>query len=163
MTHEYMVRHSTPADRAWIENALERNWGGCTIAVHDEAFECLSLPVLVAGDRDGLLIYSLGELAEIVVLESFRRGAGVGTALVNALVSRVRDARLPAIRVTTTNDNVDALRFYQRRGFHLMELRVGAVDRARKPKPSIPERGMHDIALHDELELELRLIEEIEK
>jgi DNA-3-methyladenine glycosylase I len=130
MTHEYMVRHSTPADRAWIENALERNWGGCTIAVHDEAFECLSLPVLVAGDRDGLLIYSLGELAEIVVLESFRRGAGVGTALVNALVSRVRDARLPAIRVTTTNDNVDALRFYQRRGFHLMELRVGAVDRA---------------------------------
>jgi ribosomal protein S18 acetylase RimI-like enzyme len=28
-----------------------------------------------------------------------------------------------SLRVTTTNDNLDALRFYQRRGFRLVELR----------------------------------------
>jgi ribosomal protein S18 acetylase RimI-like enzyme len=151
------IRRSTPNDRDWIKNVLEGNWGGATIVVRDEAFDCLNLPALIAGDRRGLLIYRVGELAEIIILESSQAGAGMGAALINALVNLVRAAHVPGIRVTTTNDNVDALRFYQQRGFRLVELRVGAVDRARRRKPSIPERGMYSIAMHDELELELRI------
>ena len=56
--------------------------------------------------------------------------------------------------MTTTNDNLDALRFYQRRGFRLTELRPGAVDRAREAKPAIPELGGYGIPLRDELDLE---------
>jgi ribosomal protein S18 acetylase RimI-like enzyme len=55
--------------------------------------------------------------------------------------------------LTTTNDNVDALRFYQRRGFRLAALRPGAVDEARRIKPEIPQVGEHGIPLHDELDL----------
>jgi acetolactate synthase regulatory subunit len=56
----------------------------------------------------------------------------------------------------TTNDNVDALRFYQRRGFRLDTLRAGAVDEARRGlKPLIPESGRYAIPLRDELELVL--------
>ena len=59
----------------------------------------------------------------------------------------------------TTNDNVDALRFYQRRGFVLTALRPGAVDQARRSlKPEIPLVGDHDIPLRDELELERTLL-----
>jgi hypothetical protein len=62
------------------------------------------------------------------------------------------------IWVLTTNDNVDALRFYQRRGFRLGALRPGAVDEARRTrKPEIPEIGDHGIPLRDEIELELLL------
>ena len=54
----------------------------------------------------------------------------------------------------TTNDNLDALAFYQRRGFRLSGLRVGAVDEARRTlKPALPVIGEHGIELHDELEL----------
>jgi ribosomal protein S18 acetylase RimI-like enzyme len=55
----------------------------------------------------------------------------------------------------TTNDNVDALRFYQRRGFRLAALRAGAVEDARaRLKPEIPWTGADGIELRDELELE---------
>jgi hypothetical protein len=46
------------------------------------------------------------------------------------------------------------LRFYQRRGFRLAELHVGAVDEARRLKPTIPTIGDHGIPLRDELVLE---------
>jgi hypothetical protein len=60
--------------------------------------------------------------------------------------------------VLTTNDNVDALRFYQRRGFRLAGLNPGAVDGARATlKPEIPVVGAHGIPLRDELVLDKRL------
>ena len=61
------------------------------------------------------------------------------------------------LRVTTTNDNLDALRFYQRCGFHLVKLRPGAVNTARRHKPSIPKLGDYRIPLADELGLVLDL------
>jgi hypothetical protein len=50
------------------------------------------------------------------------------------------------LRVTTTSDNLNALRFYQRRGFRITEVRPGAVDESRLIKPSIlliGEYGTH--------------------
>ena len=56
---------------------------------------------------------------------------------------------------TTTNDNLDALRFYQRRGFRLSALRAGAVDESRERfKAEIPSAGDLGIPLRDEIELE---------
>lgn len=76
-------------------------------------------------------------------------------ALLEALQSRVADC--DRIWLVTTNDNLDALRFYQRRGFSLCALRPGAVDDARHTlKPSISRTGAYGIPLRDELELELR-------
>jgi len=54
----------------------------------------------------------------------------------------------------TTNDNVDALRFYQKRGFVLVELRRDAVTAGRPLKPTVPWLGAYGIPLRDELELE---------
>lgn len=69
-----------------------------------------------------------------------------------------RDSGCSRLLVTTTNDNVDALRFYQRRGFRFVALRVDAVSETRRTlKPKIPLLGDHDIPLRDELELELAL------
>ena len=66
----------------------------------------------------------------------------------SALRGLARNAGCTHLSVTTTNDSVDALRFYQRRGFHLVRLRAGAVDESRVSlKPEIPEVGDHGIAL----------------
>ncbi len=57
--------------------------------------------------------------------------------------------------VITTNDNVDALRFYQRRGFCLVRVHRGAADRSRASlKPDFPPVGAYEIPLRDEIELE---------
>lgn len=61
---------------------------------------------------------------------------------------------MPEVRLTTTtNDNLDALRFYQRRGFRLAGLRPGAVGRARRIKPEIPATGAHGTPLRDGIDL----------
>jgi hypothetical protein len=57
----------------------------------------------------------------------------------------------------TTNDNLNALRFYQKRGFRLAALYPGAVDESRTIKPQIPLVGENGIPLHDEIRLELAL------
>jgi hypothetical protein len=57
--------------------------------------------------------------------------------------------------LVTTNDNLDAPRFYQRRGFVISEFRRGALDNARRTlKPQIASVGDYGIPIRDELELE---------
>lgn len=81
------------------------------------------------------------------------RLSGTGTALAERVVAEARRRGCREIRLTTTNDNVDALRFYQRRGFRLAALRAGAAAESRKIKPEIPDTGDHGIPLHGELDL----------
>jgi ribosomal protein S18 acetylase RimI-like enzyme len=79
---------------------------------------------------------------------------GVGTALLQ-LVEQAAQQGCGRLWLVTTNDNVDALRFYQRRGFRLAALRRGAVDDGRaRLKPEIPTVGDYGIPLRDELELD---------
>jgi hypothetical protein len=56
----------------------------------------------------------------------------------------------------TTNDNLRALRFYQRR-LRPLAVHRDAIARSRALKPSIPEVGVDGIPLRHELELELPL------
>lgn len=95
---------------------------------------------------------------ELLTLHTTTRQVGVGSALLTAVQDAARDARCRRLWVVTTNDNVEALRFYQRRGLRLAVLRAGAVDQSRETlKPEIPTSGAHGIPLRDELELEMSL------
>jgi GNAT superfamily N-acetyltransferase len=95
--------------------------------------------------------------AELITLDAITPKQGVGTALIEALASRLQARGVTILRVTTTNDNLDALRFYQRRGFRITVVRPGAVDEARRLKPSIPAIGDYGIPIRDELELERQI------
>jgi ribosomal protein S18 acetylase RimI-like enzyme len=57
----------------------------------------------------------------------------------------------------TTNDNLEALGFYQKRGFVLAALHRNAMAETRRFKPNIPLIGMGGIPLRDELELERKI------
>jgi GNAT superfamily N-acetyltransferase len=139
---------------AWLIAEL---WGSDIIAVHGDALRPAELGGFIA-ERSrrvvGLLTYQLtGGMLEIVTLNAIDRRAGIGTMLIEAAVGQARRFGCREICLTTTNDNVDALRFYQRRGFRLAELRPGAVDRARQLKPQIPTAGDYGIPLRDEIDL----------
>jgi RimJ/RimL family protein N-acetyltransferase len=57
----------------------------------------------------------------------------------------------------TTNDNSDALKFYQKAGFRIVAVHRDAVALARRLKPEIPLVGENGIPIRDEIELELVL------
>jgi GNAT superfamily N-acetyltransferase len=143
---------------AWLMNEL---WGSEVQMVHGTVFRPAELPGLIA-ERDrrlaGLLTYEIADRTlEIVTINAMERRAGVGTLLLEAAIGEARRHGCGEIRLTTTNDNLDALRFYQRRGLRLAALRPGAVDRSRLDKPDIPRIGDFGIPLRDEIELSRRL------
>ncbi len=159
---EVTVRAYEPErDRDWARSTLERHLGGAVQARRGELVDALAPPALVAergGEPVGLLVYRPdGDECELLALVAVEPDAGVGSALVAALREAVA-GRCSRIWVVTTNDNLRALRFYQRRGFALSALRPGAVDDARRRlKPQISLVGGDGIPIRDELELELRL------
>jgi ribosomal protein S18 acetylase RimI-like enzyme len=91
---------------------------------------------LVDSKPTGLLMYEIvGTECEIVFIDSGTRSTGIGSALLDAVKEAARDARCTRLWLVTTNDNVDALRFYQRRGFMLVALRPNALEAARRLSP----------------------------
>jgi GNAT superfamily N-acetyltransferase len=153
------IRDKEPEDQPWIERILGERWGGVRVIVHDETFDANLLPALVAGEKEGLATFRVYQadrikFGELITLDAITANRGVGTALIEALISRLQNEMATILRVTTTNDNLNALRFYQRRGFRITEVRPGAVDRARCLKPSISLIGEYGIPIRDEIELE---------
>lgn len=140
---------------------LEREWGAVEVVALSLGglVDASTLPGWLAehdGAVVGLLTYlTSDDVVDIVTINAFA-GGGVGAALVEALAEDVRSSAA-RLRVTTTNDNTRALRFYQRAGFRLAALRVGAADEARKIKPGIPELGHDGIPIRDEIELTMEL------
>ncbi len=90
---------------------------------------------------------------EVVSLEALHHGRGIGSLLLRALEAEARVEGAAGLWLITTNDNLRALRFYQRRGYRLRALHVGALDESRRLKPGIPALGEHGIPLRDEIEL----------
>ena len=140
---------------------LEREWGAVEVVALSlgGVVDASTLPGWLAesdGAVVGLLTYlTSGDVVDIVTINAFA-GGGVGAALIEQLAADVR-GRAARLRVTTTNDNTRALRFYQRAGFRLTALRPGAVTESRRTKPQIPELGHDGIPIRDELELEMEL------
>jgi ribosomal protein S18 acetylase RimI-like enzyme len=155
------VRDKTPDDDAWLEAFLRAQWGGPVMVSRGILYNLLGLPALIAergGERCGLLTYRVEpEGWEITSLNAVPPRHGTGTQLIDAVAHRAAQAGCRRLWLITTNDNLDALRFYQRRGFALVAVHPRAVDEARKLKPAIAPVGNYGIAIRDELELERRL------
>ncbi len=160
---ELAVRERREQDLPAIESCLEAE-NAMQIARNGELVDPLGHSMLVAasgsapGGIAGLLSWIDGEEAEILAVHARPPRQGTGTALLEALARRAAELGRKRLIVTTTNDNLHALRFYQRRGFRLRAVRIGEVERSRaRLKPSIPVNGEHGIELRDELELERAL------
>jgi ribosomal protein S18 acetylase RimI-like enzyme len=152
------IRPICEGDRPMLAWLVTELWGSEIVAVHGASLRPAELAGFIAersGRLAGLLTYQLlgGDKLEIVTINAIDRRSGIGTMLIEAAATKARRFGCHEIRLTTTNDNIDALRFYQRRGFRLAELRPGAVDRSRHDKPEIPRVGDYGIPLRDEIDL----------
>lgn len=149
----------TDEDRAWLRELWLREWGGEIMVTRGRIHHLSELGALIAragGARAGAATYQIeGDNCELLSLNALTEGAGVGGALLTAVGEVARRAGCRRVWLITSNDNLDALRFYQRRGYRLAAVYPGAVEEARRIKPTIPLVGHYGIPIRDDLELEL--------
>ena len=158
---DFSIHALTESEREWVREFWRENWSGEIMIVRGRVFHGAELPGFYAeidGQRVGLVTYHIdGDSCEIISLDSLREGLGIGSALIEIVKQKALDARCKRLWLITTNDNIDALRFYQKRGFELAAVHRYAVNESRKIKPEIPLTGAYGIPLRDEIELEMRL------
>ena len=161
----WRVRAYARDDEAWLRGSAESAGGTIVVSrgtLHDLT-ELAGFVCLREGreeERGGFAMYRVdGESWELVAIEATQRQSGAGTALLAALESAARGAGCRRLWLITTNDNLDALRFYQRRGFEFVAVHRDALAKSRQLKPDIPEIGEFGIEIRDELELEKNLLD----
>lgn len=145
-----------PQDK--IVEFFRQHWGSPQMVISSGVYDCSKLDVFTVlnehGQIIGMITYVIrdGE-CEIISLDSLEEGKGIGTALVKEVEHLAAKQGCKCIKLVTTNDNLKALRFYQKRGFVLSNLYPNAVEKARQIKPEIPLIGHEGIPIRDEIEL----------
>jgi GNAT superfamily N-acetyltransferase len=151
-----VIRPLTPNDLPRLLEFWNEQWGSDEMIVHGESFRPEQLNGFVTEDWSGVVTYTIkNNSCEIISLNSLKENRGIGTALIDRVIETAKDHFCRRLFLVTTNDNLHALGFYQRRGFEIVTIRRGAVNESRKIKPGIPWIGMNNIPLRDEIELEM--------
>jgi ribosomal protein S18 acetylase RimI-like enzyme len=147
--------------RAWADKLIQDHWGSGEIVTRGKVHDTSGLPGFVAlrdGRPVGLTTYRIeGGECEMISLDSLAERIGIGSALVEAVMREASSRGCTRLWLITTNDNAAAVRFYQKRGFHLVAVHRNALEETRRLKPCLPRVGLDEIPLRDEIELEMRL------
>ncbi len=157
------VRDFEPRDHDWARRLIGGHQGGDhRVARLGELLDPIAHEGIVAeldGRPVGLLtVHETERGLEVLSLHSETRGIGAGTRLLETAlrVAAVSDA--PRLWLVTTNDNLESIRWYLRRGMTVATVHAGIVDQDRSLKPSLPKtNATNGIPIRDLVELELPL------
>ena len=155
------LRRLTLADLPRLRQFWIEHWGGEEMITRGNVYHPEQLDGFVVEDENewvGLVTFFMKDAeCEVTSLDSLREGKGIGTQLIDKAIEEARARNCKRLFLITTNDNLHALGFYQKRGFEIVTVYRGAVNESRKRKPSISLVGMDGIPLRDEIELEMML------
>ena len=155
------IRQIDQGNRKQVDAFIIRQWYTMQMVVRGESIDLGLADGFYVCDSDeiiGLITYRLLEKEmEILSLDSLHEHRGIGTALLDQVIGTAKEIGAERIKLITTNDNLPALRFYQKRGFDMVRIYRNALEQARKIKPEIPLIGMDGIPLKHEIELEMLL------
>ena len=148
----------TDDDRVWVKERTELLFGGDFVLSRDEVHDPHKLSGFIAtegNERVGLVTYNIeGEDCELVSIDSLCQFMGIGTMLLEKVEEVALKAGCTKIWAITTNDNLDAHRFFQKRGFTMTCVRLGSMTKIRLLKPNVPRIGDYGIPIRDEIEFE---------
>ncbi|MDR1701708.1 MAG: GNAT family N-acetyltransferase [Sporomusaceae bacterium] len=159
----YNIEPITPKNRELATEFIARKWHTTQIVVRGETVDCTQIDGFIALDAAkenviGQTVYIFrGDACEIVLLNSEQKCAGLGSALIEKVKGAALAHSSKILRLVTTNDNLNAIGFYQKRGFELVGLNLGAFDRLRESIPQIPLIGDNGIPLHHEIHFAMDL------
>ena len=145
-------------NRQAVTDFISRQWLSTEMVLRGQVIDMTAVDGIAAfleGQIVGLITWRpLGNALEILSLDSLLEGKGTGTRLVEKAVEFARKEGLGKVLVITTNDNLKAIGFYQKRGFDFARIYRNALDISRKIKPQIPMTGENGIPLKHEIEFE---------
>jgi N-acetylglutamate synthase-like GNAT family acetyltransferase len=154
-------RRLTQDDLPRLRQFWIKHWSGEEMITRGRVYRPEQLEGFVVEEDNewiGLLTFFIeADECEVTSFDSLRAGQGIGSRLIDQIIEEARARHCRRLFLITTNDNLNALGFYQKRGFKLVAIYPGAVNASRKIKPGIPLVGMNGIPLRDEIELEIRL------
>ncbi|WAA12268.1 GNAT family N-acetyltransferase [Fervidibacillus halotolerans] len=145
-----------------LTNFFIEHWGSPEMVISSGTFHCDELDGFAAIDERGKLIGLITYViekdeCEIISLDSIIENKGIGSTLLKMVEKEANKHRCQRIKLITTNDNLHALGFYQKREYRLEKIYVRAVEKARKRKPDIPLIANNGIPIRDELLLVKRI------
>lgn len=147
------------SDRTLVDEFIRQQWYTTTMMIRGKEVDMTQTEGFYVKEQEdiiGLITYLVSDdVLEVTSLNSLRENQGIGSKLVDAVIREAKDRKLKKILVVTTNDNINAIKFYQKRGFDMARLYHNALDISRKIKPEIPLIGDHSIPLRHEIEFEL--------
>lgn len=132
-THYTIRRTRTDAERKAIGKMVEQFWGEAEQMTFDKTFDVAELPAYVAradGAVVGFLSFAEHNDALIVValgVEPRHQGFGVGRSLIQEAEREVKRMGKKELLVSTSNDDLPALAFYQSVGFQIYEVKPNII------------------------------------
>lgn len=150
------------SDRDAIRQFITEHWHAPHICIRDKLYYPHQAEAFIER-RDGkiaaLVTYEQqGDAILMITQNSIEPGAGIGASLVLKVIEEARKRKVRRIWLTTTNDNLKSMGFYQRMGFRLVAVHRDAVSGGRQSlKPELPEFGVNGLPILDEIEMELIL------
>ena len=135
-----------------------KGWGSDILVSRGKARKAQDLDGILVYDNGkiiGLGLYHINDDCEIVLLETFIQNNGIGTRILEKIYEIAKIKKCKRIQLVTTNSNINAIKFYQKRGFNISNIYINAMEEARKIKPEIPEFADNGIKIRDEIEFEI--------
>ncbi len=159
---DFKIDEIVDNDRPLIDNFIIDNWGSDIVVSKGKKHKVSGLTGFICKKDDkilGLITYNVNKNeCEIVTLDSKVENIGIGTKLIDKVIDIARLNKYRRIWLITTNDNVNAIRFYQKRKFDLCNFYQNAIYKSRKLKPGIAKYGFNDIPIKHEIEFEYKLL-----
>jgi ribosomal protein S18 acetylase RimI-like enzyme len=155
------IRIISSENRQQVNDLIISLWYSTVMIIRGEIVDTAVLDGFAAYDNVdmiGFVTYRIkNNESEIMSLASLKENQGIGTSLIHKVKEIALEQKCSRLKLITTNDNMNALRFYQKRGFDMIHLYHNAMDISRQLKPSIPYLGDFEIPLKHEIEFEMIL------
>lgn len=155
-----LTREAAASERDEVLELFRRDFGRTSIATFGEVVALEETETLVAemqGGVAGALAWrGRSDALQIVALatDPMWQRSGVGGYLLAEAEAVARRSRLARLIVSTSNDNLPGLYFYQRHGYRIVEV---VRDAAAAHPEAHPTTGFAEIPPLDELRLEKRI------
>jgi GNAT superfamily N-acetyltransferase len=158
MMEQPVIKPVEEADRDWVRQVSIEHWASEIVVTRSSVYLVEEQPGFIAyfdRQRVGLATYRIEfNLCELLTLNSLIPRRGIGSLLLKAVELEAKRLSCKRIWLITTNDNLEALGFYQKRGYSIKAIYSNAIEKSRRLKPEIPLIAENGIPIRDEIELE---------
>lgn len=153
---DYTITKIDENNRSFVNQFIIKHWYDIRMVIREEIIDLSDTDgycIVVDHQVIGVITYYIKEKeCEITLLHTLYENQGIGTRLVHCVLQAAQEAGAFRVKVITTNDNIRAIMFYQRKGFDMAVLYHNAMDKVREIKTNVPLMGENGILLKHEIE-----------